>query len=204
MLLVFFVLVPFTLVLVIDVSEEHVASIFRFTLFFYLWVETTSLNCCHYRTCRSSPRWYEFGERRWNDILTGETEELGEKPVPVPLCPPQIPHGLTRARTRASAVRGRRLTAWTTARPSDFHTAINFGMRYYNTRYVTNLQLTGGCLKRRIFTTLYAKARRVLYRALMSIPDWPDSNRFVLQANAAVYFWACSSFNRAVSTEDGN
>jgi hypothetical protein len=22
-------------------------------------------------------------------------EELGEKPIPVPLCPPQIPHGLT-------------------------------------------------------------------------------------------------------------
>jgi hypothetical protein len=44
-------------------------------------------------------------------ILTGETEELGEKPVPVSLCPPQIPHGLTRARTRDSTVRGRRLTA---------------------------------------------------------------------------------------------
>jgi hypothetical protein len=43
--------------------------------------------------------------------LTGETEELGEKPVPVPLCPPQIPHGLNRDRTRASAVGGRRLTA---------------------------------------------------------------------------------------------
>jgi hypothetical protein len=28
-------------------------------------------------------------------ILTGETEELGEKAVPVPLCPPQIPHGST-------------------------------------------------------------------------------------------------------------
>jgi hypothetical protein len=42
----------------------------------------------------------------------GKTEELGEKPVPVPLCPPQIPHGLTWARTRASAVRGRRLTTW--------------------------------------------------------------------------------------------
>jgi hypothetical protein len=27
----------------------------------------------------------------------GKTEELGEKPVPVPLCPPQIPHGLTPA-----------------------------------------------------------------------------------------------------------
>jgi hypothetical protein len=37
-------------------------------------------------------------------ILTGKTEELGEKPFPVPLCPPQIPHGLKQARTRASAV----------------------------------------------------------------------------------------------------
>jgi hypothetical protein len=27
--------------------------------------------------------------------LTGKTEELGEKPVPVPLCQPQIPQGLT-------------------------------------------------------------------------------------------------------------
>jgi hypothetical protein len=43
--------------------------------------------------------------------LTGENRQLGEKPVPVPLCPPQISHRLTRDRTRASAVRGRRLTA---------------------------------------------------------------------------------------------
>jgi hypothetical protein len=50
----------------------------------------------------------------------GKTEELGEKPVPVPLCPPQIPHGLTRARSRASAVRGRRLTTWAMARPGEF------------------------------------------------------------------------------------
>jgi hypothetical protein len=34
----------------------------------------------------------------WN--WQGTTEVLGEKPVPVPLCPPQIPHGLTRDRTR--------------------------------------------------------------------------------------------------------
>jgi hypothetical protein len=37
------------------------------------------------------------------------------KPAPVPLCPPQIPHYLTVARTRAAAVGSRRLTAW--ARP---------------------------------------------------------------------------------------
>jgi hypothetical protein len=36
----------------------------------------------------------------------GKTEE----PVPVPLFPPQILHGLTWALTRASAVRGRRIT----------------------------------------------------------------------------------------------
>jgi hypothetical protein len=30
-------------------------------------------------------------------IFTGKIEELREKPVPVLLCPPQIPHGLTRA-----------------------------------------------------------------------------------------------------------
>jgi hypothetical protein len=33
------------------------------------------------------------------------------KQVPVPLCPPQIPHDLTRVRTRAAEVGSRRLTA---------------------------------------------------------------------------------------------
>jgi hypothetical protein len=51
----------------------------------------------------------------WN--WHGKPEELGEKPVPVSLCPPQIPHGLTWDRTRAFAVGGRRLTAWALARP---------------------------------------------------------------------------------------
>jgi hypothetical protein len=36
---------------------------------------------------------------------------------PVVLCPPQIPHDLTRARTQAAVVGSRRLTAWATARP---------------------------------------------------------------------------------------
>jgi hypothetical protein len=42
----------------------------------------------------------------------GKTEGLGEKSVPVLLCPPQIPHGLTCEWTQASAERSRRLTAW--------------------------------------------------------------------------------------------
>jgi len=36
--------------------------------------------------------------------LTGNTAVRGEKPVPDPLCPPQISHGLAWDRTRASAL----------------------------------------------------------------------------------------------------
>jgi hypothetical protein len=42
------------------------------------------------------------------------------KPVLVPLCPPQIPHDLTRARNRAAAVGSQRLTGWAMAWPSRF------------------------------------------------------------------------------------
>jgi hypothetical protein len=38
------------------------------------------------------------------------------KSAPAPLCPPQIPHVLTRARSRAAAVGSRRLPAWAMAR----------------------------------------------------------------------------------------
>jgi hypothetical protein len=39
----------------------------------------------------------------WN--WQGKTEVLGEKPIPVPLCQPQILHGLTRARTQTRGER---------------------------------------------------------------------------------------------------
>jgi hypothetical protein len=55
---------------------------------------------------------------RWND-WEGKPK-YSEKPATVPLCPPQIPHDLTRARIRATAVGSQRLTAWAMARPS-FH-----------------------------------------------------------------------------------
>jgi hypothetical protein len=35
-------------------------------------------------------------EHQWNETDRGKPKYSGEKPVPVPLCPPQIPHGLTR------------------------------------------------------------------------------------------------------------
>jgi hypothetical protein len=55
-------------------------------------------------------------ERHGGMILRGENRRTWrEKPVPVPLLPPQIPHELTRAWSHASAVRGQRLTTWATA-----------------------------------------------------------------------------------------
>jgi hypothetical protein len=54
---------------------------------------------------------FQVMEHRWNEIDRGKTEVLGEKHVAVPLCPPQIRHGLIQIRTRASAVRGRQVTA---------------------------------------------------------------------------------------------
>jgi hypothetical protein len=59
-------------------------------------------------SCRATAEWY------WQ----GKIEELGEKPVLVPLWSPQIPHGLTRAQNWAFAVRNRQLTAWAMARPN--------------------------------------------------------------------------------------
>jgi hypothetical protein len=49
--------------------------------------------------------------------LTGEARNTRGNPIPVPLCPPQIPRRLTRDRTRASALGGRQLTSWAMARP---------------------------------------------------------------------------------------
>jgi hypothetical protein len=72
------------------------------------WGETMPLNCGHQRANSSSARWYEYGELRWNDI-----DKETRKTVPEQLCP----HGLTRARTRDTVVKGRRLTVWATARP---------------------------------------------------------------------------------------
>jgi hypothetical protein len=40
-----------------------------------------------------------------------ENRSTRRQPAPVPLCPPQIPHDLTQARTRATAVGSQRLTA---------------------------------------------------------------------------------------------
>jgi hypothetical protein len=53
---------------------------------------------------------------RWNDNWQGK-QHYSEKSAPVPLCPPQIPHDLTWARTRAAALGSQWLTARAMTRP---------------------------------------------------------------------------------------
>jgi hypothetical protein len=43
-------------------------------------------------------------------------QSVRRKPIPLPLCPPWIPHYLTRAWTRAAAMGSQWLTAWAMAR----------------------------------------------------------------------------------------
>jgi hypothetical protein len=114
-------------------SNNNYIGIIKCTIFLFLFVEGPRSRC-YGRTAAlkayCATLWgtwsgfvcfYVLMEHRWNEIDRGKPKYSGEKPVPAPLCPPQIPHGTTRDRTRASAVRGRRLTAWATARPDKMY-----------------------------------------------------------------------------------
>jgi hypothetical protein len=48
-------------------------------------------------------------------IGRGNRSEVLEETAPMLLCPPQIPHDLTRSQTRAAAVGSQQLTAWAIA-----------------------------------------------------------------------------------------
>jgi hypothetical protein len=61
---------------------------------------------------------YEHEKPQWI-YIEGGTDELGENPVTIQICPPQIPHGLTRKRTQAIEVRNRRLTSSAMALPKE-------------------------------------------------------------------------------------
>jgi hypothetical protein len=66
-------------------------------------------------------------------MMIRENRRTRGKSVPLPLCTSQIPHGLTRTRSRFSAVRGLRLTAWVTARPY-----LRFGSTLPSVRHYAN------------------------------------------------------------------
>jgi hypothetical protein len=92
------------------------------------WIFSDLTTCCGKRCCIlhcfAVPRDIFHFAKYWSTggmKLTGENRSTRgkEKPVQVPLCPPQIWHGLTQDRTRAFAAGGRRLIARAIARPCE-------------------------------------------------------------------------------------
>jgi hypothetical protein len=80
-----------------------------------LVVHVGGVRLCLWTAANNSPLVHSPGDIwTWGAMVEwywqGKTEELEEKAIPVPLCPPQIPYGLTRARARASTMRSRRQT----------------------------------------------------------------------------------------------
>jgi hypothetical protein len=95
---------------------------------------------------------------RWN-------ENWQRKPAPLPLCPSQISHDLTWARTRVATVGSRQLTLWAMARPSCALLYVTFyscsrHLRFFSFLIISN---TGGpvllllFLKPRIETNFFSK-----------------------------------------------
>jgi hypothetical protein len=70
----------------------------------------------HYLAYCTSPGWWWWCGRIGGKIGRGSLRAR-KGSAPVPLCPPQIPHGLTLARTRSAAIGSQWLTAWPTAWP---------------------------------------------------------------------------------------
>jgi hypothetical protein len=65
----------------------------------------------------SSERWIMVSVEQLVECLS-RNRSIRRKHAPVLLCPPQIPHDLTRDRTRAVAMGNQQLTAWAKALPA--------------------------------------------------------------------------------------
>jgi hypothetical protein len=73
--------------------------------------------CLHTLAYYAFPRWYEFGERRWNDILTGKSKNSEKNLSQFHFIHHKSHMDWPRHEPKASTVRGRRLTTWDMARP---------------------------------------------------------------------------------------
>jgi hypothetical protein len=102
-----------------DLSEKNIASIFIVEVFIFSYgVRLSPLGTAATVWAivpAPDDRWCRMWSSLWNENWQGKSKYSG-KTSPVQLCPLQIPHNLTRTRTRSSALGSRRLTAWAIAR----------------------------------------------------------------------------------------
>jgi hypothetical protein len=95
-----------------EFHDDH----FRHFIYLCGWNGTKSTVNASYCT---NPGWYTvMTVEQWRNWMSGRGNRMTQrKPAPVRLCPPQIPHDLSRDRTRAAAVGSRTLIPWARTRP---------------------------------------------------------------------------------------
>jgi hypothetical protein len=101
-----------------QISEGHFFKL-AFLKFTFVAVHVNWVRLCLWTAATTGPTVHTPGnmimQSHGRIILMGKTEEIREKHVPLPMCPPHIPHGLKQLQTQASAVRGQWLIAWAMA-----------------------------------------------------------------------------------------
>jgi hypothetical protein len=97
-------------------SDEH-CPLYQAYFFNVLGVGLSPLGTAATTGLLYQPQMIDDGDCGALGGIGRENRRTQRKPVPVPLCPLQIPHDLIKARTRAAAVGNQRLTAWAMARP---------------------------------------------------------------------------------------
>jgi hypothetical protein len=95
------------------VGQGSKACLVLILFFYYSWYSETDCESTWYCGLSYQPQMIDDGDcGAIGGMKIGRgNRSTRRKPAPVPLCPPQIPHDLNRARTRAAAVGSQRLTA---------------------------------------------------------------------------------------------
>jgi hypothetical protein len=108
-------------------EPRRLRTLWAFTAcFFFLFNSHRRGGGSPVRSTRHSGNWLayciDYDDGEFGGMKIGrENWSTRRKPIPAPLCPPQIPLDQTRDRTRAAAVGSQRLTAWAMARPREYH-----------------------------------------------------------------------------------
>jgi hypothetical protein len=136
-------------------SCQHLSSECLVSNIWFVVVYVSGVRQCLWSAATSGPIvcrpgdiwvWRAMVERNWQ----AKKQRTWKKPVPVPLCPPQIQHGLTWEWTQVSMVRGWRLTAWTMAQP-------NIQSSYFHDRSKSGCPLSCLCTEIHLLPLIFGR-----------------------------------------------
>jgi hypothetical protein len=108
------------------------------------------------------------------------------KSVPVPFCPPQIPHDLTWDRTWIAVAGSQQLTAWTMARPL---TAVTMKSTvFWDVTPCSLVEIFGGMY------SLYFKGQRITLHSSETSVNFYQITRCHIPEDSTLQYLSCSQF----------